>query len=177
MEELEAAAHTPGSPIMCNGGNAYRRQIQMMQALQLRVYNKSRFPKNKSDAPQQDNRINMDRGAGRRPEGRSRSKRTRTTQALTCEPFIMPIWRYCQHGIVWGFYFTFVRQGWSGCPHCKNHPKGDLSKLSLPLPNSSLRKKKRDPSICWIPILSILDLAPSLGDVQSNNSILSRITN
>ncbi len=75
-DALEAAAHTSGSPIMCNGGNAYRRQIQMMQALQLRVYNKSRFPKNKSDAPQQDNRINMDRGAGRRPEGRSRSKVT-----------------------------------------------------------------------------------------------------
>jgi hypothetical protein len=69
----------------------------------------------------------MDKG-GRRPEGRSQSKRTRTTQALTCE-------QLCPFGFtvkcdVLGFYITFARQR-SGCPHHKNHLKGDLSKLSL----------------------------------------------
>jgi hypothetical protein len=33
---------------------------------------------------------------------------------------------------VLGFYITFARQG-SGCTHHKNHLKGNLSKLSLPM--------------------------------------------
>jgi hypothetical protein len=93
-DELEAAAHTSGSPIMCNGGNAYHR---FKCKLCNRVY-KSRFPK-KDDAPRQDDCINLDKG-GRRPEGRSQSKRTRTTQALTCKQ-LCPL-ALLSNGMFWG---------------------------------------------------------------------------
>jgi hypothetical protein len=71
----------------------------------------------------------MDKG-GRRPKGRSQSKRTRTTGALTCK-------QLCSFGFtvkwdVLGFSITFARQG-SGCAHHKNDLKGKLSKLSLPM--------------------------------------------
>jgi hypothetical protein len=118
---------------MCNGGISYCR---FKCKLCNRVY-KSRSPK-KDDAPWQDDCINMDKG-GRRPEGRSQSKRTRTTQALTCK-------QLCPFGFtvkwdVLGFYITFARQG-SGCPLHKNHLKSNLSKLSLPMQLISEKEKE-----------------------------------
>ena len=71
----------------------------------------------------------MDKG-GRRAQGRSLSRRTRTTQALTCGqlcPFAFTVkWDF------FGFYITLARLG-SGCPHHENHLKGDLSKLAMPM--------------------------------------------
>jgi hypothetical protein len=122
--ELEATAHTSGLPIMCNGGKAYCR----FKCKLCNRFCKSRFPK-KDDAPRQDDCINMDKG-GRRPKGRSQSKRTRTTQALTCEQ-LCPSDFTVKWGVL-GFYITFARQG-SGCPHHKNHLKVNLSKLFLPM--------------------------------------------
>ena len=79
--------------------------------------------------PRQDDCINMDKG-GRRAKGRSLSKRTRTTQALTTAdicPFQFTVkWDYC------GFYITVEKINF-GCSHHENHLKGDLSKLSLPI--------------------------------------------
>jgi hypothetical protein len=60
----------------------------------------------------------------------SQSERTHTTQALTCEQLCL--FGFTVKWDVLGFYITFTRQG-SGCPHHKNHLKGDLSKLSLPM--------------------------------------------
>jgi hypothetical protein len=78
--------------------------------------------------PRQDDCINQDKG-GRRVDGRSLSKRTRTTQALTKDdicPFRFTVkWDYC------GFYITLLKINYGCCKH-ENHLKGDLSKLSLP---------------------------------------------
>ncbi len=83
----------------------------------------------KDNAPWQDDCINMDKG-GRRTEGRSQSKRTRTTKALTSDklcPFKFTIkWDF------FGFYVTVEKKGF-GCPNHENHIKGDLSKCSLPM--------------------------------------------
>jgi hypothetical protein len=71
----------------------------------------------------------MDKG-GRRKEGRSQSKRTRTTQALTTDglcPFTFTVkWDF------YGFYITVEKVDF-GCPNHGNHLKGDLSKLALPM--------------------------------------------
>jgi hypothetical protein len=77
-DALEAAAHTCGSPIMCNGGIDNNRTFQCR--LRNCVYRAKSAKKN--GGPRQDDCINMDKG-GRRNEGRSQSKRTRTTQAIT----------------------------------------------------------------------------------------------
>jgi hypothetical protein len=124
-DALEAAAHTSGSPIMCNGGTRDSRIFKCK--LRNRVY-KSKSMKN-MNAPRQDDCINMDKG-GRRADGRSLSKRTRTTQALAITercPFRFTVkWDNC------GFYITVEKINF-GCAHHENHLKGDLSKLSLPI--------------------------------------------
>ena len=123
-DALEAAHHTSGSPIMCNGGSPHNRQFKCK--LRNRLYQPK--PGKKDGEPRQDDCINMDKG-GRRRDGRSQSKRTRTTQALTPDklcPFRLTIkWDLS------GFYITLVNKG--GCPTHENHLKGDLSKLSLPM--------------------------------------------
>jgi hypothetical protein len=63
-EAIEAASHTSGSPLMCNGGKTHNRTFQCK--LWYRLYHKSKFEKD--GAPRQDDCINMDKG-GRRPEG------------------------------------------------------------------------------------------------------------
>jgi hypothetical protein len=124
-DSLQAAAHTNGSPIMCNGGRNNNRTFQCK--LRNRIY---RAKSSKKDGPpRQDDCINMDKG-GRRAEGRSQSKRTRTTQAITTDdicPFRFTVkWDYL------GFYIT-VEKIHFGCPNHKNHLQGDLSKLALPM--------------------------------------------
>jgi hypothetical protein len=121
---LEAAAFTSGSPIMCNGGRDNRT---FKCKLRNRVYK----PKSgkKGGAPRQDDCINMDKG-GRQLDGRSQSKRTRTTQALTTDQ-ICPFTFNVKWDLV-GFYITLQKISF-GCPHHENHLKGDLSKLSLPM--------------------------------------------
>jgi hypothetical protein len=99
-DTLEPAAHTSGSPIMCNGGMDYRR---FKCKLRNHVY-KPKLGK-KDGVPRQDDCINMDKG-GRRQDGRSQSKRTHTTQALTSD-------KLCPFGftVKWnhfGFYITLV---------------------------------------------------------------------
>ena len=71
----------------------------------------------------------MDKG-GRRHDGRSLSKRTRTMQALASH-------HICHFGFtvrwdLFGYYIAASRAG-SGCPNHANHPKGDLSTLPLPM--------------------------------------------
>jgi hypothetical protein len=61
----------------------------------------------------------MDKG-GRRQDGKSQSKRTRTTQALTSD-------KLCPFGftVKWnhfGFYITLVKK--AGCSNHENHLKG-----------------------------------------------------
>jgi hypothetical protein len=123
-DELEAAAHSSGSPIMCNGGRANR-------TFKCKLRNRLYRPKlsRKAGPPRQDDCINMDKG-GRRPQGRSESKRTRTTQALTSDE-LCPF-RFTVKWDSFGFYITVEKKGF-GCPHHANHLKGDLSKLSLPM--------------------------------------------
>jgi hypothetical protein len=123
-DALEVAAYTYGSPIMCNGG----RDTRLFKCkLRNRVY-KAKLGK-KDGAPRQDDCINMDKG-GRRRDGRSHSKRTRTTQAFSTDgicPFTFTVkWDYL------GFYITVEKINF-GCPNHANHLKGDLSKLSLPM--------------------------------------------
>jgi hypothetical protein len=83
----------------------------------------------KDNDPRQDDCINMDKG-GRRSEGRSQSKRTRTTKALTSNklcPFKFTVkWDF------YGFYVIVEKKGF-GCPNHENHIKGDLSKCLLPM--------------------------------------------
>jgi hypothetical protein len=71
----------------------------------------------------------MEKG-GRRKDGKSQSKRTRTTQAITTHglcPFTFTVkWDY------FGFYITVEKINF-GCPNHHNHLKGDLSKLNLPM--------------------------------------------
>jgi hypothetical protein len=122
---LELAAHTSGSPIMCNGGTPHSRAFKCK--LRNRQY---RPPAGKKDgAPRQDDCINMDKG-GRRHEGRSLSKRTRTTQALKADeicPFRFTVrWDSC------GFYVTLEKRHY-GSPCHENHVNGDLSNLTLPI--------------------------------------------
>ena len=123
---LEAAAHTAGSPIMCNGGGKDKRIFKCK--LRNRVY-KPKLSTKKDSAPRQDDLINMDKG-GRRHGGVSESKRTRTTQALTIDdrcPFSFTVkWDF--HG----FYITKESIIY-GCPNHENHLQGDLSTLSLPM--------------------------------------------
>jgi hypothetical protein len=78
-DALRLAAHTSGSPVMCNGGRDNRTfQCKLCNHLY-------RPPLGKKDnAPRQDDYISMDKG-GRQTEGRLQSKRTRTTQALTSD--------------------------------------------------------------------------------------------
>jgi hypothetical protein len=129
---LEMAAFSAGSPIMCNGG---RENRTFKCKLRNRLY-KQKFKKD--SAPREDDCINMDKG-GRRREGRSQSKRTRTTQALTKEelcPFSFTVkWDAV------GFYIILSKSGF-GCPNHANHLKGDLSKLSLPM--QLLPEKERE---------------------------------
>jgi hypothetical protein len=122
-DALELAAHTSGSPIMCNGEMDYRR-------FKCKLCNCVYKPKlgKKDGAPWQDDCINMDKG-GRRQVGRSQSKRTRTTQALTSD-------KLCPFGftVKWnrfGFYITLVNK--ASCFNHEKHLKGDLSKLALPM--------------------------------------------
>jgi hypothetical protein len=110
---------------MCNGGKFHNRTFQCK--LRNRVY---RSKSTKIDCqPRQDDCINQDKG-GRRAEGRSLSKRTRTTQALTLAdtcPFRFTVkWDY------FGFYVTVEKINF-GCSKHENHLKGDLSKLALPI--------------------------------------------
>jgi hypothetical protein len=85
---LQLAAHTSGSLVVCNGGRDNRT---FQCKLRNRLYRPPLGKKEKKDkAPRRDDCINMDKG-GRRSEGRSQSKRTRTTKALTRDklcPFI-----------------------------------------------------------------------------------------
>ena len=125
-DALEAAAHTSGTPIMCNGGGSGKRVFKCK--LRNRLYRPKLLTK-KEGAPRQDDCINMDKG-GRRPGGRSDSKRTRTTQALTSDdrcPFAFTVkWDFQ------GFYITKHRIT-CGYPNHDNHLQGDLSKLCLPM--------------------------------------------
>ena len=123
-DALEAAAHTSGSPIMCNGGRLNRT---FKCKLRNRVYKPK--PGKKVAPPREDDRINMDKG-GRHPDGRSDSKRTRTTQALSSDK-LCPF-RFTVKWNSFGFYITVEKQGF-GWPNHANHFKGDLSKLSLPM--------------------------------------------
>jgi hypothetical protein len=70
----------------------------------------------------------MDKG-GQCQDGRSQSKRTGTTQALTSDklcPFRFTVkWNH------FGFYITLVNK--AGCSNHGNHLKGGLSKLALPM--------------------------------------------
>ena len=123
---LQAAAHSSGSPIMCNAGKANHRSFRCK--LRNRVY--AVLPGRKlDDAPRHDGLINMDKG-GRRAGGRSLSKRTRTTQALSHD-------RICpfHFTVKWdsfGFYITVEKKNY-GCALHNYHMQGDLSKLSLPM--------------------------------------------
>jgi hypothetical protein len=125
-EALEAAAHTSGSPIMCNGGNG--ESCMFKCKLRNRVH-KPKLLAKKEGAPREDDCINMDKG-GRRTGGRSQSERTRTIQALTSDgicPFTFAVkWDLL------GFCITKEKIG-HGCPNHECHLKGDLSKLSLPM--------------------------------------------
>jgi hypothetical protein len=122
---LESAAHLSGSPIMCNGGKLDNRTFQCK--LRNRIY---RTYSSKIDCPsRQDDCINQDKG-GRRAGGRSLSKRTRTTQALT-KSDICPF-RFTVKWDFYGFYITVEKINF-GCSNHENHIKGDLSKLSLPI--------------------------------------------
>ena len=125
-DALEAAAHTSGSPIISNGGAGDNRRF--MCKLRNRLH-RQKLSAKKDGAPQEDDCINMDKG-GRRTNGRSQSKRTRTTQALTSDgicPFTFTVkWDLL------GFYITKEKIGY-GCPNHEYHLKGDLSKLSLPM--------------------------------------------
>jgi hypothetical protein len=110
---------------MCNGGRDNRT---FQCKLRNHLY---RPPLGKKDnAPWQDDCINMDKG-GRQTEGRSQSKRTGTTQALTSDklcPFKFTVkWDF------FGFYHVTVEKKGFGCPNYENHTKGDLSKCSLPM--------------------------------------------
>jgi hypothetical protein len=125
-DALEAAAHASGSPIMSNGGRSNSRTFRCK--LRNRVYTPKLLAK-KDGAPREDDCINMDKG-GRRLDGRQKSKRTRTTQALTSKercPFTFTVkWDLL------GFYITKDRIT-NGCPNHENHLQGNLSKLSLPM--------------------------------------------
>jgi hypothetical protein len=147
-DALELAAHTSGSPIvMCNGGMDYRRF--KCKKLCNRVY-KPKLGK-KDGAPRQDDCINMDKG-GRHQDGRSQSKRTRTTQALTSE-------KLCPFGftVKWnhfGFYITLVNKA-----GCSNHEKITLRATYLNWRcqcNSSLKQKKTFFNLCWMHALDPL---------------------
>jgi hypothetical protein len=80
----------------------------------------------------------MDKG-DRRQDGRSQSKRTRATQAITLDglcPFKFTIkWDY------YGFYITVEKVNF-GCPQHENHLKSDLSKLTLPMQLIPEKKKE-----------------------------------
>ena len=72
---LEAAAHVPGSPIMCSGGGSDKRVFTC--ELRNRAC-KAKLLSKKDGAPREDDCINTDKG-GRRAGGMSEVKRTRTT--------------------------------------------------------------------------------------------------
>jgi hypothetical protein len=80
----------------------------------------------------------MDKG-GRRTEGRSQSKRTGTTKALTSDklcPFKFTVkWDF------YGFYVTVEKKSF-GCPNHKNYIKGDFSKRSLEMQLIPEKKKE-----------------------------------
>jgi hypothetical protein len=122
---LEVAAHSSGSPIICNGGIK-----NVSRNFRCKLRNRICRNKTKKDgAPRQDDCINMDKG-GRRPQGRSECKGTRTTQALEKDekcPFHFTV--KCDS---FGFCITLLHAG-TGCPNHANHIQADLSKLSLPM--------------------------------------------
>jgi hypothetical protein len=135
-DALQVAGHASGSPIMCNGGKKDSSRIFKCK-LRNRLYRPKLFGK-KDGAPREDDCINMDKG-GRRPDGKAQSKRTRTTQALTKD-------RMCSFAFsvkwdLFGFYVT-VPTIRSGCPNHDNHPKSDLSKLTLPMQLIPEREKE-----------------------------------
>ena len=123
---LQVAAHYSGSPIMSNGGRSNLRHCKCK--LRNRIY-KPKASAKEDGAPCEDDCINMDRG-GRCHDGRTLSKRTRTTQALASEHF-------CHFGFTvrWDLFGYFITTSWdgSGCPNHASHPNVDLSTLSLPM--------------------------------------------
>ena len=74
---LLTAASVGGTPLIRNGGGRYAREFHC------KLRNHVFCPRagKKTDAPREDDCINQDKG-GRRKDGRFKSKRTRTTQAL-----------------------------------------------------------------------------------------------
>jgi hypothetical protein len=124
---LQLAAQTSGSPVVCNGGRDNRT---FQCKLHNRLYRPPLGKKEKKDnAPRQDDCINMDKD-GRRSEGRSQSKRTRTTKALTSDKHCS--FKFTVKWDFYGFYVTVEKTGF-GYPNHENHIKGDLSKCSLPM--------------------------------------------
>jgi hypothetical protein len=116
---LQLAAHTSGSPVVCNGGRDNRT---FQCKFRNRLYRPPLRKKEKKDnAPRQDDCINMDKG-GRRSEGRSQSKRTRTTKALTSDklcPFKFTVkWDFD------GCYVTVEKKGFGCAPIMKITSRG-----------------------------------------------------
>jgi hypothetical protein len=158
-DALQVAGHTSRSPIMCNGGKKDSSRIFKCKLCN-RLYRPKLF--GKKDGAPRDNAdcINMDKG-GRHPEGKSQSKRTRTTQALTKD-------RMCSFAFtvkwdLFGFYIT-VPMIRSGCPNHDNHPKSDLSKLTLPMQLIPDRGKEILQSIADAlePLLGVIMFSPNL---------------
>jgi hypothetical protein len=119
---LEAASHTSGSPIMCNGGTTRSRVFRCK--LRNRLYRPKSIAKKDGKRPEL---INV------------QSMRTLTTQALTKDdicPFTFTVkWD------LFGFYITLYNYG-TGCPNHDNHLQSDFSKLSLPKTGITLGKEK-----------------------------------
>jgi hypothetical protein len=156
---------------MCNGGrDNHTFQCKFCNHLYRPLLGK------KDNAPWQDDCISMDKG-GRRTEGRSYSKRTHTTQALTSDklcPFKFNVEWDC-----FGLYCVTVEKKGFGCPNHESHIKGDLSKCSLPIQLISGKQKEILRSVsnlgcmhrsCWWPKLCLLQTR-QLHHEGSNNII------
>jgi MULE transposase domain len=155
---LFTAAHNAGSPLVSNGGQKDCRQFHCR--ILDRKYQERPGRKKKADPFREDYMIDS-ATRGKREDGRSKSRRTRTTKSLPDAPHV------CHFGfrIKWdslGFYIPIATH--SGCPNHVNHLSDGLDRLTLPLKLIPEREKETLQDMCQA----------AIGNAVSRNYIFSK---
>ena len=130
--EILSRSLDAGSPVFANGGGKNKKLFQCI--LHSRLHKKKPTTDSSADSPsdspayRQDSMINS-KARGSRVNGRSLTRRTRTTQAQSVDDIC-----YFRFTVKWdnyGFYIPVTRC--NGCPTHRNHISEGLNKRTIPL--------------------------------------------
>ena len=127
--DILARAFEAGSPLTANGGSKTERVFRC--SIRYRLYKKrddEKFGDLTASSYRQDSMINS-RSRGSRENGRSLSRRTRTTQATSRED-ICPF-RFAVKWDDYGFYIPVTRS--NGCANHRKHLSDGLNRRTIPL--------------------------------------------